>query len=77
MNPLDPELVRVSVRHIYADTDLEFVGRPEEVLSRLLLVFNHLRLGSPTVLALEHLVEIIDAEQCLTAEIDILTRSSS
>lgn len=52
-------------------------GTPEKVLSHLLLVFNHLRLASPTVLALEHLVEIIDAEQCLSAEIDILTRSSS
>jgi hypothetical protein len=77
MNWIEPELVRVSVRHIYADTDLEFVGPPEEVLTHLMLVFNHLRLESPTVLALEHLVEIIDAEQCLSAEIAILTRSGS
>lgn len=73
----DPELVRVSVRHIYADTDLEFVGAPEQVLSRLLLVFNHLRLASPTVLALEHLVEILDEEPSLSADIDILPRSAS
>lgn len=75
--PTIPELVRVVVSDLYTDTELVFVGQAHEILAHLLEVFAWLWPSPPMVLALEHLVELIRAEQCFSAEIDFVTAKRS
>jgi hypothetical protein len=75
--PAMPELVRVVISNLYTETDLVFVGQAHEVLAHLLEVFAWLRPSSPSLRALEQLVEISDREQCFSAEIDIVSAKRS
>jgi transposase len=56
-----------------ARMEVVFLGQATEVLVQLLEVFAWLNPSAPTVLALEHLVGIIDREQCFSAQVEIVT----
>jgi hypothetical protein len=71
-----PQRIRVVIHNHYSESDLVFVGDAEAVPAQILEAFAWLRLPGPTLLALEQLVEIIDREQCFSAEIDALPGSS-